>query len=791
MDFARFLRLIVEVLGANRGPNPRQAQCVAAAPGNPTLIVAGPGSGKTSVLVLRAIRHILIDRILPEHITITTFTVKAAKEIRTRLLEWGEPIFAYILANASDFEPDLGAFVRNVDVNRVLAGTLDSLCQDALGEHREPGERRYVVVEGFSADVLLSRVGEVGRERNELPELNDYLAQFSMFGQGPRNTGDTVRSIRAIVDRFIQDGVDVDAYANAEGPFLPSRQAIKRIYDRYVTRLRADHQMDFSLLEQTFLERVMAGQIPGGLALARAILVDEYQDTNPLQELIYLNLARQTNASLTVVGDDDQSLYRFRGATIELFRNFRDRAEEVLGRTPHDTLYLVDNYRSSPEIVAFYNSFIVNDPDFGPARVDPPKPAIVPTKPSQWMPVIGMFRDDASQLATALGGFLHQVFRGTGRPADDSLAEAITAARQGGDLGDAVLLGPTVGEYTSDGGRERFPSLLRSDLETRGLFCFNPRGRALRDIPEVQQLLGLVLQCIEPASPALSIDGVFGQMRITQEAQRYMAIWRDAANRLRATNPGNVRNVALADVIARWSNFTRTGAGRANEWPLLDVFYSFIPWLPGFRDDPEGQVYLEAISRCAAQAATFSSYRGLLLREDEHRSRSIAVAVRDVLAPIGDDLVEVDEDIMPSVPRNRLNIMTVHQAKGLEFPLVIVDVASDFKTNHVKQRFRRFPDTPTPAAVLENELADYTAIGPLRLQRDQMQRTFEDIIRLYYVAYSRPQSLLMLVGTIPNIRYSTTIKNIGLFWRRDETWAWRTPERPPPVRANACPISFI
>jgi DNA helicase-2/ATP-dependent DNA helicase PcrA len=407
------------------------------------------------------------------------------------------------------------------------------------------------------------------------------------------------------------------------------------------------------------------------------------------------------------------------------------------------------------------------------------------------MPVIGMFRYDASQLATALGGFLHQVFRGAGRPADDSLGEAITAARQGGDLGDAVLLGPTVGEYTSDGSRERFPSLLRANLETRGLHCFNPRGRALRDIPEVQQLLGLVLLCVEPASPALSIDGVFGQMRITLEAQRYMAVWRNAAHQLRASNPPRVRNLALEDVIRRWSAFTRTGAGRANEWPLLDVFYSFIPWLPGFRDDPEGQVYLEAISRCAAQAATFSSYRGLLLREADHRSRSIAVAVRDVLAPIGDDLVEVDEDIMPSVPRNRLNIMTVHQAKGLEFPLVIVDVASDFKTNHVKQRFRRFPDHPTPAAVLENELAEYTPIGPLRLERDQMQRTFEDIIRLYYVAYSRPQSLLMLVGTIPNIRYATTIKNIGLFWRRDETWAWRTPERPPPVRANACPITFI
>ncbi len=790
MEFEQFLELVTEVLGADRAPNDRQSRCLAANPNQPTLIVAGPGSGKTSVLVLRAIRHILVDRILPEHIVITTFTVKAAKEIRTRLLEWGEALIGHVLAHSDEYPADYIAFARNADVNRVVAGTLDSLCQDALGEHRAPGERRYVVVEGFSADVLLSRIGEVGRERAGLAELNQYLAQFSMFGDGPRNTGDAVRAIRSIVDRFIQDGVDVDAYAAAPGPFGASRQAIKRIYDRYVTRLRADHQMDFSLLERTFLERVQANDIPGQLASARAILVDEYQDTNPLQEMIYLHLTRETGASLTVVGDDDQSLYRFRGATIELFRNFRVRAADALGVAPHETLYLVENYRSSPEIVAFYNNFILNDPDFGPARIDPPKPAIIPTRPSNRMPIIGMFRDDADQLATAVGGFLHQVFRGGGRPADDRLAEAIQAARQGGDLGDAVLLGPTVAESTT-AGRMRFPAQLRADLEARGLFCFNPRGRALRDIPEVQQLLGLVLVCIEPASPALSLDGEFGQMRITLEARRSMASWRDAATQLRASNPPRVRGQGLEDVIARWMAFTRAGAGRANEWPLLDVFYSFIPWLAGFRDDPEGQVYLEAISRCAAQAATFSAYRGLLIRENEHRARSIAVAVRDVLAPVGEDLVEVDEDIMPSVPRNRLNIMTVHQAKGLEFPLVIVDVASDFNTNHAKQRFRRFPDEPAPPARLENELADYTPIGRLRLQRDEMQRTFEDIIRLYYVAYSRPQSLLMLVGTIPNIRYATPIKNIGLFWRRDESWAWKTAERPTPVLANACPITLI
>ena len=66
--------------------------------------------------------------------------------------------------------------------------------------------------------------------------------------------------------------------------------------------------------------------------------------------------------------------------------------------------------------------------------------------------------------------------------------------------------------------------------------------------------------------------------------------------------------------------------------------------------------------------------------------------IRDALFPIAENEVDVDEEIMPSVPRDRLQFMTIHQAKGLEFPLVIVDVGSRFKSNHWTQRFLRFPD---------------------------------------------------------------------------------------------------
>jgi DNA helicase-2/ATP-dependent DNA helicase PcrA len=182
----------------------------------------------------------------------------------------------------------------------------------------------------------------------------------------------------------------------------------------------------------------------------------------------------------------------------------------------------------------------------------------------------------------------------------------------------------------------------------------------------------------------------------------------------------------------------------------------------------------------------------LLLREQPYRSQSIQAAIRDVLAPIAEDLVEVDEEIMSSVPRDRFNMMTIHQAKGLEFPLVIVDIASDYLTNHAAQRFSRFPDTPSSVAVLEDDLAPSTPIGPLRTARSAIQRSFEDLIRLYYVAYSRPQSVLMLVGCRRCLQYNTTIRHVATFWRRDATWAWRVqPAGRPPSLANNIPMVLL
>ncbi len=561
--------------------------------------------------------------------------------------------------------------------------------------------------------------------------------------------------------------------------------------------------MDFALLEARFLQRLAEGRLPRSMQNLQMVLVDEYQDTNPLQEAIYFELVRRTGASLTVVGDDDQALYRFRGATIELFRDFRERAAAQLGCSEPGLVCLEENYRSSQQIIDFFSNHINNDSDFEQSRVPLPAPflrQVIPTMGAAPIGVLGMFRDDPATLAHDLADFLHRVFRQGGRvplPHENTLAESILPSEAGGDLGDAVMLGSTVAERGRPSwgkpGKLRFPFHLRNELEARGLHVFNPRGLALRDVEIVKIFLGLVLECLDP-SPEPGVRGPRqGAIYLTNEANEFLDAWRAAAGSKLALNERSARGELLSDKVARWRRLAVQGQDRESEWPLLDIFYSFLPWFPAFQDDPEAQVYLEAITRTVAAASTFSGYKAAVQRDSPHRERSIDGAIRDVLVPIAEDLVAVDEEIMPSVPRDRLNIMTIHQAKGLEFPLVIVDVSSDFDKAHAAQRFKRFPVQESTVARLENDLADVTPVGPARRKRTGMQRTFEDLIRLYYVAYSRPQSLLMLVGCQQGLQYRTKIKNVAKFWRSDESWPWVSDPtlKRPPIDADQIPFVRI
>lgn len=773
-----FTSAVHDVLG--RELNDPQLTCVNQGTEAALMIVAGPGSGKTTVLVLRALRHVLVDGMVPESVMITTFTRKAAGELSSRLLGWGIALvdhFSEVARRAGD-EAQL-IWLSQLDINAIQAGTLDSFCQLWLGKTRVVGSPTPVMLEEFAANFVFRRkiFAPAYRDGGQAT-MDPYLAQYNFERQTPRNQADAGDLSIGLNNRLIQDLVDPDGYRDSGA----AQRAQSVLLQQYREYLQQRQMFDFSLCSERILQGLRSGHLYDQLTPLSALLVDEYQDTNPMQEAIYFELVRQSDCAFAIVGDDDQALYRFRGATVELFTNFQARFAQQLPGTQSEMVYLSTNHRSTPEIVRFFNTFATHDPAFVAARVAG-KPPIREYNAGRDIPILGLFRDSLDDLSSDLSQFLLDVFQGEGRQIP-STGAILRGQAQGGALGDAVLLASSVREYkdSNTGLVERLPVQVRQHLEAAGFGVFNPRGQDLRDILNVQRLLGLVLLCLDPT------DQQETTLYLNRDAQRYVPQWRQAALAFIATNPAPTNpRASLRHYVDGWrTRRTSTGEAWPNEIPLLDLLYKLIVWIPEFQRDPEHLVYLEAIMRCVVQGAHYSGYGFAILNAAPHDSRSRTSVFYDLLSPIALKEVEVDEDLLFAVPRNRLGIMTIHQSKGLEYPLVIVDVGSEFKSNHAKQAFRRFPREPSPQVLMESGMAAFTAVGDLRVARSDVDRTFDDLMRLYYVAFSRPQVALMLVGLTKNIEYATSVQNVATFWRRDGSWSWRTDN--PAMRRGAPPM---
>jgi ATP-dependent DNA helicase UvrD/PcrA len=279
----------------------------------PLLVLAGAGTGKTRVLTTRFAHILITGRAYPNQVLAVTFTNKAAREMRDRV-----------------------SAILGRPVEGLWLGTFHALCARMLRRHAE----------------------QVGLKSNfTILDTDDQLRLLKQVMEAART--DPKRwpppALMAIIQRWKDRGLTPARISPAEETDF-ANGAAKGLYEAYQARLRAVNAVDFGdlLLHMTELLRSQEDILAQYHRMFRYILVDEYQDTNLVQYL-WLRLLAQGHRNICCVGDDDQSIYSWRGAEVENILRFE-----------HDfpgarIVRLEENYRSTAPILAVASGLITHN----------------------------------------------------------------------------------------------------------------------------------------------------------------------------------------------------------------------------------------------------------------------------------------------------------------------------------------------------------------------------------------------------------------------------------------------
>jgi len=274
------------------------------------LVLAGPGSGKTRVLVYR-VCWLIEKGVLPSSILLVTFTNKAAREMITRV------------------EKLLGSYPKGL-----WAGTFHHIANVLLRRYGSVLSipANYTIIDEEDSLSILKKITETVETQEGFLKPSDIKKIFSL-------SVNTVESIKDVVNTRFPDN----------SPFI---HRLETIWSNYQKTKRRHNLMDYDDL-LLFCYKLLKNESVGAKISGnfRYILVDEYHDTNRLQSLILYQLAR-VNKNIMVVGDDAQSIYSFRGATI-------NNIMEFTRIYPGAKIFYLDiNYRSTPQILDFANKSI-------------------------------------------------------------------------------------------------------------------------------------------------------------------------------------------------------------------------------------------------------------------------------------------------------------------------------------------------------------------------------------------------------------------------------------------------
>ena len=557
--------------------NPPQRDAVLA-PAGPILILAGAGSGKTRVLTYR-IAHLLAEHsAAPERTLAVTFTNKAAGEMRERI--------ATILGES----------------NRLpWVSTFHAFCARVL--------RQEAQLVGYSSNFTIID------EADALATIRRVLSEAQLADSPPPDT------VRARIDQAKNEAITAEQLAEAAS--TTRERTMAELYALYQQRLREMNSVDFSDL-LLLVCRLFASN-PEALVRwqrrAEHLLVDEYQDTNHVQYLLVRALSA-ASGNLCVVGDEDQSIYRWRGADIRNILDFeRDFPTALIFK-------LEQNYRSSKIILAAAGAVIQHNRER--------KPKQLWTDNANGEPVTyytGLTeRDEADFTAREIARLISEGLR----PADIVVFYRVNAQSR----------------------------MLEEALVRRRLPYFIVGGLRFYDHREIKDMVAYLRVIANPAD-AISLERAIGAPPrgigaktleiIAEVAARDQVSMFEAMGRLETESRVALRIAKQASGVYSWM---RDLIGNVETMPVRSILEQIIT-RSGFDNYlanlDEGQARQQNLSEMLAAASAFDAECG-------------AGGLGDFLERVA--LVN-DADQMDSAG-GRITLMTLHTSKGLEYPVVFI-----------------------------------------------------------------------------------------------------------------------
>lgn len=648
----------------------------------PVLITAGPGTGKTYTLVQRTIYLIEECNVKPENIFIATFTEKAAKELITRITN------------------ELSNRNITVNLNEMYVGTFHSLCLRILKEHLEFTRIRknYRLLDAFDQQYMVLQ--NIHRFRS-IPEINLVLMTGGAWRQAGR--------ICNYVNNLSEELVLPETLLSDPDPTIV---VLGRVMKEYHDILTEDNLVDFSSIQrETYhLLRHHTDVLEEFHAKITHIMVDEYQDTNYIQEQLIFLLAGD-HKNICVVGDDDQGLYRFRGATIRNILEFPRKFP--VGEC--QIIPLVINYRSNSYIVDFYNDWMSTTSgtkfkfrwdDFRYEK------RIIPHK-----------RTSLTSPAVVRLSSIDDV--------DDwhkKILHFIKMLKSSGKLNDYNQIA-----FLFHSVKSKQATSLAKYLEENNINVYSPRSDMFFQRPEIKLAIGCLMLMFPLYIKGLENDDYHYLQ--SEHTLYYRQCIQLANDYLMKPNHSN-----LLKWIRRHgeTHATLTGTTDYAYCDLIYQLFEFEPFVQILNTNLDaGVVDIRPTRNIAKLTQIIGKFEYLhridVLDAKEYRGKrridqNTEKLFNLYLRLLYDGGITEYEDDSEYAPSGCVSFLTIHQSKGMEFPVVIVDSLSNVPRKNIDALMveveRKYFKRPT--------FEPYETIK------------FFDFWRLYYTAFSRAQDLLVL-----------------------------------------------